>query len=306
LSLSPEDNVKGVGIGPRLATPSAGNELCVRLYVEQQLPADMRSQRWALPTEIGGMPVEVIEAGRFHAYSDAPHRQLMRPAQPGCSIGVRSEVEDDVVVGTIGAIVNVRGAPHILGNNHVLAGENRFVLGTEILQPGLLDYAEAEPIARLSNFEPLRSDTPNMMDCAIAEVLEPNDVNPTFLPGVGPLAGSASAQVLQDLQVEKTGRSTGHTTGRIVDMNFDGQVEYETGTFVFRNQLLVEGDRAGRLHRLLNRPWTEFSEHGDSGAVVVDRQHKLAVGLLFAGSRNFSIVTPIDRILGAFGAVIAI
>lgn len=315
VSPNPRENVRGVGIGPRLAGHGANHELCVRLYVERRIPSTKLSPGMALPREIGGIPTDVIESGRFYAYHEVAQRDRLRPAQPGCSIGVQFPGEDYPMTGTFGAVVkNAQGTCYILSNNHVLAGENRLKLGTEIFQPSYLDHRHAEPIARLAEFVELTTSSSNAVDCAIAEVADPKLVSAVFLPAVDRLSDTAPGEPAMGLRVEKVGRSSGHTTGQIIDLNFDARIEYASGTFMFQNQLLVRGDyriwqRVGETLGLSRSPRTTFSEPGDSGAVVVDRSHKVAVGLLLGGSDaegDFSIVSPIGRALDAFGVTIAV
>jgi len=48
---------------------------------------------------------------------------------------------------------------------------------------------------------------------------------------------------------------------------------------------------------------TPISEPGDSGSVVVDRDSLLAVGLLFAGSNQATILNPMQAVLDALQVV---
>ena len=74
--------------------------------------------------------------------------------------------------------------------------------------------------------------------------------------------------------MEKIGRTTGHTRGRVTAFELDNVVvAYDTGNFRFDDQIEVEGaDDAA------------FSQGGDSGSLVVLRERAGRVGLLFAGS----------------------
>ena len=79
------------------------------------------------------------------------------------------------------------------------------------------------------------------------------------------------------MRVMKTGRTTGHTIGRIVDVAADTNVPYKDkqgNEFIatFTNQILIVGARG------------TFSTNGDSGSLIVDGVTKRATGLLFAGS----------------------
>lgn len=87
------------------------------------------------------------------------------------------------------------------------------------------------------------------------------------------------------MRVEKVGRTTGYTTGTVFDVSADVNVEYNLGMLTFQDQILVRGN-GGR-----------FSDHGDSGSVIVDRTTKRATGLLFAGSASHTIANPLVDVL---------
>ena len=98
------------------------------------------------------------------------------------------------------------------------------------------------------------------------------------------------------MQVTKHGRTTGRTYGEVVDVSFDGYVNYGTLTQPllawFENQIGIQDNT------------TSFSEPGDSGALIVTRQNLHPVGLLFAGDSNQTLANPIDFVLNFFGATI--
>ena len=96
--------------------------------------------------------------------------------------------------------------------------------------------------------------------------------------------------------VAKHGRTTGLTFGRIVDLSFDGEVNFGTQLQPrkawFENQIGIQGDA------------TRFSARGDSGSLVVDRPGSHPVGLLFAGDDTQTLANPIALVLNRFGATI--
>jgi len=71
-------------------------------------------------------------------------------------------------------------------------------------------------------------------------------------------------------------------------------VQYETGTFKFSGQLLIQG--------LNNKP---FSAAGDSGSLILERSTNKAVGLLFAGSATHTIANQIKDVLTALNVTLA-
>ena len=74
--------------------------------------------------------------------------------------------------------------------------------------------------------------------------------------------------------MEKIGRTTGHTTGRVTAFELDNViVRYDTGTLRFDDQIEIEGTAD-----------VAFSAGGDSGSLVFTSGARGALGLLFAGS----------------------
>ncbi|WP_221329110.1 S1 family peptidase [Actinoplanes sp. L3-i22] len=297
--LAPRANVQGVGIGEQVVGGRPTGDLAVKILVRRKAPRAELMAREVLPTTIDGLPVDVEEVGLLVAFraaaapalapAAAPNpRKRLRPARPGCSIGFEDPTGQTVNAGTFGAMVMDQTDFYVLSNNHVIAGENALPVGTPIFQPGLLDggVSPADEIAQLSHFIPLRPNQPNTVDCAIAVVTDPNITRPAILK-IGMPLGTKAAAI--DMVVEKFGRTTGYTTGRVTGIAFDVKVNYPTlGTIMFTDQITVEG--------LNNKP---FSDSGDSGSLIVERQTKLAVGLLFGGSGALTLGNHIDEVLQA-------
>src|SRR5262245_25243205 len=115
--------------------------------------------------------------------------------------------------GTLGSLVRAaNGTLYILSNNHVLARTDQAVNGEDISQPGLIDNNCLAPriVADLSAKVALGSN----VDCAVAG-LRANTMNTSgSIEGVGiPSGNIATASV--GMNVQKSGRTTGHTTGNI-------------------------------------------------------------------------------------------
>jgi len=200
------------------------------------------------------------------------------------------------MAGTFGAVVAAGGTRHILSNNHVLANENSLSVGSPIFQPGLLDRGNPnrDQIARLTRFVALQSEQPNSLDCAIAEILDDQNVSPAFLPKVGRLKSPQPITATEGMRVEKVGRTTGYTTGVIFDLSADVKIEYELGILTFFDQILIRGSEG------------MFSDRGDSGSVIVDRTTRRATALLFAGSDSHTIANPLADVLAQLGVTMVI
>ena len=200
------------------------------------------------------------------------------------------------MAGTFGAVASLGGRTVILSNNHVLADENRLPIGSPIFQPGLLDGGNeaTDVVARLTKFIALSAAQPNAVDCAIAEVTSPKLVSAALLLPIGKLKSGSPLPAKERLEVEKVGRTTAYTRGRITDLSADVKIRYETGMLTFADQLLIEAESG------------PFSAAGDSGSLIVAKQAKRPVALLFAGSDTHTIANPIDEVLNALGIGIVV
>ena len=294
-SLHPRDNVVGVGVGDKLTKGKRTKQKAVRIYVEKKVAKHAVPKEFLLPTRLGGYPTDVIETGRFRALAPVPvARRRRRPARPGNSIGFQytgAEAEY-VMAGTFGAVVDDDQGRYILSNNHVLANENALPIGSAIFQPGLLDDGDPakDQIASLTRFIPLVTPGANLVDCAIAKVLSNNRVAATPLPTVGKLKSGIPVGATEGMKVHKHGRTTGYTRGHIFDVSADVSIDYDMGTLIFQDQILIRQDSG-----------SSFSNEGDSGSMIVDRATQRPVALLFGGSPSHTIANPMGEVLTRLG-----
>ena len=87
------------------------------------------------------------------------------------------------------------------------------------------------------------------------------------------------------MRVVKSGRTTGITEAQIVQIDVTVNVKYGDLVARFANQIMT----------------TPFSQQGDSGSLVLDFERR-AVGLLFSGSPQITVLNPIDAVLSALDA----
>ncbi len=288
-------NVVGVGIGKKIKGGQPTGTDAVRVYVNRKFPKTQIPQPQQVPTLIKGVPTDVVETGRFKAFSTTPPippqtpRDRWRPIRPGTSIGP-PPIGNMVEAGTLGAIVKSGGAQYILSNNHVLANEDKLPVGTAIFQPALLDKGNqaTDRVAALSKMVPLQAKGPNTVDCAIAAIDKTVTTDPTFLPKVGALSTTTPIDATDGMKVHKVGRTTGYTTGSVLDISADVNIQYDVGTLTFQGQILITPDQ-GQM----------FSDAGDSGSLIVDRGLGRATGLLFGGSPKSTIANHISDVLTA-------
>src|SRR6266571_5761860 len=165
-------NIVGVGIGKKIKGGQPTATDAVRVYVNRKFPKAQIPQPQLVPAAIRGVLTDVVETGRFRAFTMPPARtprDRFRPIRPGSSIGP-PPIGNMVEAGTLGAIVKSGGAQYILSNNHVLANEDKLPVGTAIFQPALLDKGvqATDRVASLSKTVPLSPRGSNSVDCAIA------------------------------------------------------------------------------------------------------------------------------------------
>lgn len=262
---------RSAGRSPWVAVGLApGGHGRARVAVRLEDPAD----RELLP-DLGraATDIELRVIGPVRAFSSPSPgalQQRVRPLRPGLSVAHRS-----VTAGTLGGFVRTSAGTAILSNNHVLAASDAAVPGDAVLQPGPADDGSAaDRVAALSCFIRFRGDTPNAVDAAVALLDEGVAVEPGDLPG-GPLTGPipGSLEIEPDEAVEKVGRTTGHTSGRITAVEVDGvAVQYDRVVLRFDDQIEIEGTAGA------------FSAGGDSGSVIWRSRDRAPLGLLFAGS----------------------
>lgn len=206
--------------------------------------------------------------------------------------------------GTLGSVVkDASGNQYILSNNHVLARSNAGAAGEMIMQRGYVDTVPACSkngtinVAKLSKFVKLNfSGGNNVVDAAIAKVIA-GQVSPT---GSILQIGTVSATTVNPsvgLAVEKSGRTTSKTTGKIASINVTvnvsgyGPCGMGTNTAMFVKQFLINS--------------TTFSGPGDSGSLIVTQPSRgttpKPVGLLFAGGSSTTLGNPISSVLSALG-----
>jgi hypothetical protein len=212
------------------------------------------------------------------------HRDRCDPLRPGASLGSLPQR----TTGTLGCFVELddSGGLALISAAHVLAGWDRGAPGDEIIQPGWADRNGDPAVAELADWVRLGSRTIEEDDCAVATLRDGAHAEP--------LQGLVAAAAQVDESVQKDGRSSGHTEGRVLSIDF-GPLEIgypKVGRLRFDN--LIEIDGEGRL---------PFGAQGDSGSLVTAAEHR-ALGLLFAvtgrGGRNgkgVSYLAPLGRVL---------
>lgn len=311
--LLPRTRVVATGVGYKITRGAKTGALSIVCSVTEKVALSRLSPRDRIPSAIDGIPTDVVATGVIRALQSRTARH--RPAPGGVSIGHR-----EITAGTLGCLVRRGGQVFVLSNNHVLANSNDARRGDAILQPGPYDggrfpddhIADLEDFVSISFLEPPSEcrfarglvtvlnagcsligsktryravnilATENRVDAAIARPLEPALVRSEILE-IGTISGLESGGL--GMAIKKSGRTTGLTTGEIMQVDVTVNVQYGPGRLAqFSDQLL-----AGPM-----------SQGGDSGSAVLDDSNRL-VGLLFAGSDNSTIINRIDHVFSGLG-----
>ncbi|PFG41716.1 hypothetical protein ATJ88_0358 [Isoptericola jiangsuensis] len=313
----PADAVRAPTLALGLAPTDEPGTFAIAVRYRLGVPAARAVVR-RVAAEVGA--VDVRRTGRIHRLDGGPSARdralapqppvatayalgetgRVRPLRPGVSIA-----HVDVTAGTLGAFVladpdrpgrvplpDVPAGVYALSNRHVLDGAP----GDGVLQPGPADGGSdpADRVGVVGAVVPLARGERATVDAAVA-LLDDPEVDATY--PVGRVTTTAAA--VPGDAVEKVGRTTGHTVGRVTAIEMDDVlVGYgpELGVLAFDDQIEVESTRPG-----------SFSEGGDSGSLVY-RADGVAVGLLFAGSETggtdgtgLTYVNPIGSVLDALG-----
>lgn len=302
-SLMSRSNVVATGVGRKISDNEETDEIAVIVSVRKKVAVAQLTEADLIPKTLGSVKTDVIETGEIVAFQDP--KQKMRPARPGVSIGHHL-----ISAGTLGCLVRKADETLILSNNHVLANSNKAQVGDAIWQPGKADGGTAaDQIGTLAQFvqmafdgeapppsgclsqllalfgmgQPKAANEPgnNRVDCALARPTSPDLVTPDIL-NIGVPIGLGTATLGTSLQ--KSGRTTGHTTGSVQQIDVTVSVNYGGPVATFTGQLM-----AGAM-----------SQGGDSGSAVLDMD-KRVVGLLFAGSASTTIINPISYVFDLLG-----
>lgn len=268
-----KENVVGVGVGEKIKEGHPMGRLCLKVYVEKKVEKEKLSKRDFVQPRVARVETDVEEVGKIKPLA---YTRRMRPAPAGISIG-----HYKITAGTLGCLVKDRQTQEwlILSNNHVLANSNAAKKGDAVIQPGAADGGKLskDKIGELERWVAIKfKRTPNAVDGALASPLNEKVVKPEIIGSAAP-KGTASARL--GLVVQKTGRTTEFTMGKVRDVSATIKVDYDGRTAVFENQILTSA----------------MSQGGDSGSLVTDRKNR-AVGLLFAGSDVVTIANPISAV----------
>jgi len=298
-------NVVGVDIADKETDGKNTGQLAIVVFVDQKQPDSKLSAADRVPKEIDGVPTDVQQ---MTVELQGPSMELVGDVTPevdttvyttmhgGISMGPLRSVYltppdvpsagNYIFAGTLGAMVRDRGngSTMALTNFHVACVNNTWSVGDRMVQPSLLDGGSSG-----NQFGSLtRATLSDDVDGAVVTVDSGKATSPT-VEEIGDVAGHTTATV--GAAVRKRGRTTELTYGTVVSTDFTVSIDYgsDVGSRTLHHQIRVQTDTSRSAR---------FSDHGDSGSVVMD-DNRNVVGLLFAGSSDgqWTFANPIQSVL---------
>lgn len=304
--LSSIPGVCGVGYGLKEVGDKPTDRVALRVYVEAKKPLDELPPDEVLPQEFEGVPVDVVVVSKTYdaGTQDTQHHS---PLIGGISITNRKPASaGGFELGTLGFFATQDGVSGpknvvLLTNNHVLAA-NAGAVGDTTYQPrltsgGLIDSEFLGAIATVNNMGikaphsfayPSQPSVDYYLDCAISllsiDISSWCDCNcgvsyKNELREITTATGSTNSKLegvagpealVVGKEVFKTGALTGATKGTILDPI--GTSNHE-GSMVHNIVIILPDQTVNHA----------FSDHGDSGSIVIDGDNKV-LALLFGGS----------------------
>ncbi len=269
--------VAAVGVAP---WKGGEYRLAVRVFrghTQQAQPMIAELERY-------GEEVEVVTGVHYRA------RQLTIVAGGSCG-------HFRITAGTLGGFVEDAQDFYMMSNNHVFANSNFAFQGDPIIQPGPADIpgpGQFDIIGSLDRWFPLSRVDPNGFDVGLATFGgAASFFNPHRYVGIGTIDPTPAPDRFAVTRVAKRGRTTGTTRGTVSAFELDGvAIDYaqpgdSAAVVMFDNQIEVIGAP----------PKNPFSQPGDSGSFIIDRDTLQPYALLYGGGKDNQ---GIDRTLAHF------
>ena len=284
--------VTGIDVGYKYVGGKRTDEIAIRVHVAKKVKGLSKAE--SIPGNIDGIQTDVLQNVFEPQYMKVKPEDMISaqadtgaysPLKGGVSIGPDRVIGGYVFVGTLGApVVDIAtNKTMLLSNFHVMCVDTGWHVGDVMDQPGRVDGGSiANRVATLS-----RGVLSSHVDGAVS-LLDAGKSTVCEIVDIGTIRGTAAAVL--NAPVRKRGRTTLLTYGFVDAINATISINYggAIGTRTLTNQIGVRPDTA-------HNP--KFSDHGDSGSVVVDANNKV-VGLLFAGNTScYTYMNTINFVL---------
>lgn len=286
-------NVTSVGIGGRVRAGQRIPELVLKVYVDVKVPADQLAPSERIPSEIEGLPTDVVQMPTVGTTAAAAPAPPGRPAIPFAKrdtekprplLGgsqMQGELADTDYMGTLGCImVSTTNAAkaYALTNWHVMQGHNHrdpTIGDTKAGQPTNNDSSTkccSDIIGTLA-----AGARNNTTDAALIE-LKPGTEWKAEVLEIGPLTDEhpvESGEAGTHPAVRKRGALSKLSGGVIESVN---TTPVTVDGFTYQNVMIITPNANTAVDA--TDPYF-FGQHGDSGAVVVNNANQV-VGVFFA------------------------
>lgn len=285
-----QPGVTGIDVGYKVVGGEHTEEIAVRVHVARKsddIPDDQR-----VPEAISGFVTDVVERVYVLHVASQPLAAVLEadtrhvsPLTGGVSMGPSRAIDGSIFAGTLGAIVidNTTGARVGLTNFHVACVDQSFRTGDRMVQPSRIDTG----VVPLDEFGALlRATLSGAVDGALISI-DPGKQSLFEVSEIGSVRGTKKAAL--GMTVRKRGRTTGLTHGKVDGVSGSIVVDYGDGigSRTLTNQVSIAANKQRNA---------VFSDHGDSGSVIVD-DSGFVVALLFAGSDSNTVGNQIADVL---------
>jgi hypothetical protein len=279
-------HVVGTCIGKRREQGCKTDETCLVVLVKEKVPDAQLDPDERVPEtiDLDGVTIrtDVQQVGEVTiqaVVAEEDRQGRLRPAPGGVSAG-----HPEITTGTMGSTVleTEAGETVVLTNAHVAAPVEVAEEGDAFLQPGVADGgSEEDTIGELVEWSEVSEEEENESDSALVAV-DPEGIDDEIL-GVGRLVGWTEADIDEDEEFTKGGRTTDVTTGDL--RGVDGRIE--VGGFFDQPAKFVGLDIYGPM-----------SAGGDSGSLIgtLEGEEFRAASLLFAGSDETTLGVPMRTV----------
>ncbi|HYT77206.1 MAG TPA: hypothetical protein VEL79_20790 [Vicinamibacterales bacterium] len=297
-------HVNLVGIGGRERNGQPTGEVVIKVFVTRKRPAAELPPDEVIPSEIEGVPTDVVEMGPAKPLATVPGAANpiattldgthVDPLQGGMEIAIEAGFK-----GTLGCILRDRddgSAVYGLTNHHVVAVDGNISFSRRVLQPSAPPDTTFDPIGIVS-----AGGDDRYRDAAAIRL----QVDLKWLPAIreiGFVRGTHDITVAeaktQTYPVRKRGARTKLTGGVVIAINADGSIGHTSR----KNATVIRpnSDPANPTAEVA------FAWEGDSGSVVVNDDNEI-VALVYSSDRPGgvslfmnAIATPIGVVLDRF------
>jgi hypothetical protein len=251
-------------------------------------------------------------------FGSSPYVIRQAAGQPQFACGGSISVGNFRTGGTLGCLVrDDSGVLYGISNNHVCGNCSFADVGLPIIAPGIVDviagglppftiglHGKSLPLVSgsLSNVNPKLNS-----DASIFKIV--NEGNVTSYQGDIYDTPSQVRPIIPGMIVEKVGRTTGHTKGKVMGQQYGvTSVPYAMPLYSFSGPVLFDP-----VFCIIGEGGI-FSDNGDSGSLVTcldEEGNRGAVGIVFAGKDDaaapggkVSLVLPLQPILTALGVAL--